>query len=354
MLHFSVTSFSQNVSIPDTAFLNALIRIGLDTNRDSIISYEEVSMVKYLPLGDWSTKGKISDLTGIEAFVNLSSLSCFNNRIKNLDVSKNGSLVKLSCSQNYIDSLNVSTPSLEHLYCDDNQLTSLDISDCSLLIDILCNNNQLTSLDISNNPMLWILNCANNRLTSLDVSSNVGLADLDCSGNLLTKLDISNNRRLMTWLYGDYQGCISIQNMPSLEKVCVWTMPFPPNGQACVSTSGSPNVFFTTGCATGILPDAETPELSIYPNPGSGSISIDIPEFFGILRRVNIYNISGNLMGTKELHQFDSPTLTINLNELSVFQNGIYIIELVTSLNIYEGKLLIDLNTKVNPLYGRY
>jgi hypothetical protein len=35
--------------------------------------------------------------------------------------------------------------------------------------------------------------------------------------------------------------------MPSLYKVCVWTMPFPPAGVA-VDTTGSPNVYFTMNC----------------------------------------------------------------------------------------------------------
>jgi len=33
-----------------------------------------------------------------------------------------------------------------------------------------------------------------------------------------------------------------------LEKVCVWTMPFPPE-EIKVCTDGSPNVYFTTDCS---------------------------------------------------------------------------------------------------------
>jgi hypothetical protein len=36
-------------------------------------------------------------------------------------------------------------------------------------------------------------------------------------------------------------------DMPSLSKVCVWTMPFPPIG-VMVDTTGSPNVYFTMDC----------------------------------------------------------------------------------------------------------
>jgi len=39
-----------------------------------------------------------------------------------------------------------------------------------------------------------------------------------------------------------------IQEMPSLYEVCVWVVPFPPDGVE-VETRGSPNVYFTTDCS---------------------------------------------------------------------------------------------------------
>jgi len=41
---------------------------------------------------------------------------------------------------------------------------------------------------------------------------------------------------------------LDISEMPSLYEVCVWTLPFPPEG-FLVFTSGSPNVYFTTECS---------------------------------------------------------------------------------------------------------
>ena len=61
---------------------------------------------------------------------------------------------------------------LESLLCDNNQLTSLDVSKNTALNDLCCNNNQLTSLDVSKNTALERLHCYNNQLTSLDVSKN--------------------------------------------------------------------------------------------------------------------------------------------------------------------------------------
>ena len=78
----------------------------------------------------------------------------------------------------------------------------------------------------------------NNQLTSLDISKNTGLVDLACSDNNLTDLDISANPSLKT---------IYIRNISSLARVCVWELPFPPEGIK-LDTTGSPNVFFVTDC----------------------------------------------------------------------------------------------------------
>jgi hypothetical protein len=40
---------------------------------------------------------------------------------------------------------------------------------------------------------------------------------------------------------------LELAYIPSLSKVCVWTMPFPPAGVS-VNTSESPDVYFTMDC----------------------------------------------------------------------------------------------------------
>ena len=91
------------------------------------------------------------------------------------------------------------------------------------------------------------LECVENQLTSLDVSNLYDLRLLYCGNNLLTSLDISNN--LMLGVDVDYTECyLGIDTMQSLEEVCVWTMPFPPEGFK-LQMEGSPNVYFTTECS---------------------------------------------------------------------------------------------------------
>ena len=71
---------------------------------------------------------------------------------------------------------------LDFLYCNENQLTQLDVSDNTDLSFLECHNNQLTQLDISKNTDLVRLFCYNNQLIQLDVSKNTKLSFLECYG----------------------------------------------------------------------------------------------------------------------------------------------------------------------------
>ncbi len=112
-----------SVYIPDREFLYKLIDQGVDTNGDSLIIYAEAEAVKVLDVHDGSWYGSIEpylySLIGVEASINLDTLICNGNRIKQLDISKNTGLTHLDCGGNALTSLDVSK---------NNALTSLDCS----------------------------------------------------------------------------------------------------------------------------------------------------------------------------------------------------------------------------------
>jgi Leucine-rich repeat (LRR) protein len=139
------------VNIPDEKFLNALIEAEVDINGDSLISYAEAEANTILSI----RYSEISDLTGIESFVKLNTLSVDGNKLTSLDVSNNTALRELNCSH--------------------NQITSLEISGSTNLRKLVCPSNRLTNLDVSQNLKLDYLYCEDNRLTNLDVSKNVEL-----------------------------------------------------------------------------------------------------------------------------------------------------------------------------------
>lgn len=244
------------INIPDIRFLNTLIEKGIDTNGDGIINPDEAEKVTSLDVSN----RYISNMTGIEAFANLDSLHCGGNVLSSLDLSNNIALKELDCGYNNLTSLNLSrNTALKVLYCGRNQLTSLDISTNTELISLNCEENNLSSLDISNNIALQSLICSSNKFTNLNLSNNTSLNNLECSANQLTSLDISNTTKLIRlecgWNYltdldlshNNMLEIIELGLMPSLNAVCVWRMPFPPEN-VDVYMDNSPNVYFTMNC----------------------------------------------------------------------------------------------------------
>ena len=85
---------------------------------------------------------------------------------------------------------------LTDLFCSDNNLTELDVSENPELKRLICYNNSLTSLNLNKNTKLGSLNCNNNKLTVLDLRENKSLSWLRCKNNCLTSLDLRNNPQI--------------------------------------------------------------------------------------------------------------------------------------------------------------
>ena len=148
LLCFPMIGFGQNVNIPDANFKAYLIGEPLiNANGDSEIQVSEASSFN----GQISCENmNITDLTGIEYFINLTGLYCPYNQITSLNISQNISLTGLSCYDNQLTSLNLNGAiSLQFVYSWNNQLVNLDVSQNTSLISLVCNNNQLISLDLS-------------------------------------------------------------------------------------------------------------------------------------------------------------------------------------------------------------
>lgn len=168
---------------------------------------------------DYNIRFFLIDSLNISKCFALYSLYCDNNQLTNIDVNNDTALYFLSCSNNQLKNIDVNRNTyLWTLDCGNNQLTNLNLSQShnNLLRNLSCSNNQLTdlnvrfndlatlhcsgnkltTLDVSHNTKLYSLSCANNQLTNLDISQNTALLNLDCTDNELTSLVISNNTYL--------------------------------------------------------------------------------------------------------------------------------------------------------------
>jgi hypothetical protein len=143
-------------------------------------TYESIQQTEYVYLGFQD----ISDLTGIEAFSNLTILDCSYNQIVSLgDLPL--SLEELICNDNNLTSISQIPSNVWILNCTNNFLQTLPMLPEGLEL-LNCRNNAL--IELPELPMmLKALFCEKNYLTQLPQLPS-SLLELNCSENLLTGL----------------------------------------------------------------------------------------------------------------------------------------------------------------------
>ena len=140
-------------NFPDGAF-RQYVADNFDKDKDGALNQTERNAVKEIRI---SNSGCTS-LQGLKYFSKLNDLFCSDNNLTELDVSEN--------------------PELKRLICYNNSLTSLNLNKNTKLESLNCNKNKLTVLDLRENKSLWWLRCNNNCLTSLDLRNNPKIRDL--------------------------------------------------------------------------------------------------------------------------------------------------------------------------------
>ncbi|RDK88672.1 T9SS type A sorting domain-containing protein [Marinirhabdus gelatinilytica] len=171
---------AQIVNIPDPAFKAELIADGVDTNMDGEIQVTEAMATIAIDLETL----EITDLTGIEAFVNLETFQSIHISPTVVDLTSNINLTQVEIVDSAI-----------------SPIASIDISSCTALEELIISGTSITSLDCTTNVNLTALYIAGNSLLETvfikngsDESSNMGPGSW-----------------LENWLFG---------NNPSLLYVC--------------------------------------------------------------------------------------------------------------------------------------
>lgn len=210
-----------DVEINETNFPDENVRYVVkkaDKNSDSILSKEEIEAVTSMSFSSYPAP--LADITGLEYFTNvetlsissttmtemdwgifpkLTTLNCYSNSsVKKLDVSKNTELVTLDCSGDKIEALDLSNNTkLETAKVNSNNLSTLTLGNNTVLRELNCYNNKLTELDVSGNTALEVLNCSNNKIINLDLSANTELKTLSVKSNYeLESLDVTKCTKL--------------------------------------------------------------------------------------------------------------------------------------------------------------
>lgn len=141
-----------------------------------------------LRVNESSLKGSIS----FSVFENLEWLTCYKNKLTDIDISGCKNLMWFKCDENQLSKIDVGNcKKLLYFSCNGNQLTKLDISACTELVSLNCGRNQITELDVHKCSLMEQLDCSGNQITSLSVSGCSKLNTLYCAKNQMTELDIS-------------------------------------------------------------------------------------------------------------------------------------------------------------------
>mgnify|MGYP000480572764 CR=1 FL=1 len=331
------SSFSTNcpppvctINIPNANFKAYLVgNAGINSNGDSEIQCAEASSFT----GSINcTNQNISDLTGLEAFVNLDQLFCSSNGLTSIDVSANTLLTRLDFTNNNLTTLDVSANlllkkingnsnllssldltanvALEQLDIRENSLTALNLDNNIALVDLNCRNTTISSLNTTSNVNLEFIVCDQNAITSLDFSNNVNLIEIFCSDNSLTSLNLANGNNSNI-------NSFNAVNNPNLTCITV-------DDVAYSTTSWASNIDATASFSLDCSENVNVDELSlenvtIYPNPVQNQLFVEVENENTI--KMNIVDFTGKMV--KSISNGNSKSI-----DVSSLNQGIYILEI--------------------------
>ena len=320
-LLFTAVIYSQNIDFTDANFKAKLLQASssntiasltldsygtpnaytkIDTNDDGDIDYNEALSIRYLNVG----YSNIHNLNGIEYFSNLEHLRCNNNFLSNINIS--------------------SLTTLYRLFCFNNNFTSLNLEEAPSLIGINCSNNQLTSLTFVGLSNLRSVNCMNNNISALDFGGNSLFSGLYCKNNQLTSINIKNGQQQEFFLIngGTLVDCWAIGN-PNLTNICVDNFEVA-GAQAMLNSCATGNsINVNSLCALGNEEfTASNEAITIYPNPSSGIFNISFDKIISQKISLEVYNPIGQIIVIKEL-------IGVKEYQLSMddFASGTYLIK---------------------------
>ena len=257
------------LSIPDSHFEALLVEQGIDSDGlvDQQMLRSDAEQVSRLDLNLYSHFGEISDLTGIEGFLNITFLSAVGQEIEDIDLSFNTkldtllltanyltsidlsnnphliyvdlqvnefsdgtsivglsnatNLKELDLSWNYIEVFGIHNESLEVLHMSNNDLISIDTDGATNLQHVLLTSNKLEIVDFSTNISVETLLISDNQLEHIDLENNTLLTHLYGSSNLLTSLDVSHNQDLIDLRVDRNPSltCIKIQSSQEIPTI---------------------------------------------------------------------------------------------------------------------------------------
>jgi hypothetical protein len=300
-----LAGYSQMTYVPDDNFEQKLIDLGYDDVLDDSVLTSNIDALIGLNIEGCG----ISDLTGIEDFAELISLSCYMNNLDTLALGANTALRFLNCNANQINDLDLSENVLmREIACSGNEMDEIVLANLIELREFNAYGNNFTAIDFSDCPELELVTVGANLFTHLDFSNNPNLTYLNCSdNNVLYYLSVKNGNNEVLETYNSTFCprllCIEVDD-PSYSEIN-WL-------------DRDPLANFNESCGLTVEENAE-PQVSVYPNPATEFLNIEISDE---QMNYSLSDISGKLV--------DSGILGQGINAINVggLPTGVYFITL--------------------------
>lgn len=306
-LAFFATGNAQVTAIPDAKFEAYLVEKNIDT--DGVVNGQmataDAEALTTLSISDYSYNGEyIYDLTGIEAFVNLESLTVHSTMITELNIQTLTNLRSLDCADNNLTSLDVSHNVL---------LTSLIVQDLGDLLP----KNQISQLDLSHNSQI-------NRIVAIGAE----LIDLRNGNNqpqMSITIDYSMGSGGVPPDYISGHTCILIddEDLASADSAPynTWNILSQHRAYSLVEVCGVNRKEYKANM------------VSVYPNPAQDAFTINTVKGETITDAA-LYDITGRLVKKYDVLQ--------NSFSVAGLQNGTYALKVATATASHDIKLLVN------------
>lgn len=250
----TVTTLDNTIHFADKVLerrLLAMTEPKIDADGDGKITFEEAAAVKELQLGfdlkPESTVDCVTDITGLEHFTSLETLSLKFNKVSDIKPIEGISTLKvLILGENPISSINLDalgeltdlrlygtnisdidltkTPKLESLYLQRTNVSKVDLTPLQSLDQALLNKcSSLTELKASNLPSITRIDAVECNLKSFEISDCPSLRELHLNSNKLTSIKMTNLAMLMRLnVYDNQLTSIDVSNLPFLMWLFVY------------------------------------------------------------------------------------------------------------------------------------
>lgn len=289
--------------------------IKVDANNDGEIDVEEALLVYSISVGNLG----IQDMNGLEFFTNIRYLYCEENLIDSIDVSQLINLIEFNCSNNSISNLSISNLiNLVSIDAFDNELNLIVFLDNTSLESINLSKNQLEEINFDEATNIQSLLINENLLESLDVSLLTNLNLLEVNSNNLNFLNLQNT------INSEEVGNHFFNGNFNLEQICV-DLSEENFIQNLVDEYGYTNCNVEV-CLLN-LSDIITPGFTVFPNPVYENLNIEITDELEI-NTITIFNNQGQ----KIISQNIIPRSGIDISQL---QTGSYFLKIDSNQGVF-------------------